>query len=171
MKKETKQKIAAAVAIGGLTLGTIFGMTACPNEPAPTPTPTPVPVPIEQSKDITIAEGKTATVNFMALPETTPTWWDTLSDVFVNRANSFALGHYTLNVQSAGTDGFVAGAPGSKTATVSETYLSTTDYTTMRADMNSILGSWIAMLNLRNFDNSKEAVRLAFAHAAGQRMI
>jgi hypothetical protein len=101
------------------------------------------PTPVPQSRDITIATGKTVTVNFTALPGTTPAWWDTLESVFHERAAAFDPGHYTLIVKTTGTDGFVVGETGSKTATVSEAFLSASDYTAMRASMGPIVGTWI----------------------------
>jgi hypothetical protein len=104
----------------------------------------PEPQPVPQSKVITIATGKTVTVNFTALPGTTPAWWGTLESAFQSRASSFDIGHYTLIVKITGTDGFVAGGTGSKTATVSESFLSTSDYTAMRTSMGAITENWIS---------------------------
>jgi hypothetical protein len=106
------------------------------------------PKPVEQTKDIEIATGKTVTVVYTALPDTTPAWWSTLEEVFHNRAHAFDIGHFTLIVQSSGTDGFVAGTAGSKTATVSEAFLATSDYTAMRASMGVMVDYWIAMMEL-----------------------
>jgi len=111
-----------------------------------------------QAKDITIAEGKTVTVNYYSLPGATPTWWKTLEDVFHNLSAGFGTVHYTLNVQYTGTDGFVAGGPGSgRTATVSNTFLSNSDFAAMKASMGPIVGSWLAMYN------ANDAVRMANA--------
>ena len=107
--------------------------------------------PTAQSKNITIAAGKTVTVNFTALPGTTPSWWSTLEDVFEDRAAGFAPGHYTLNVQYSGTDGFVAGGVGSGIATVSEAFLAASDFAAMRASMGPMVSSWtIAMIRNSN---------------------
>ena len=98
---------------------------------------------IEQSKDIIFGTDKTVTVKYTALPNTTPVWWDTLVLVFDDRKASFDPAHYTLIVQYIGTEGFVAGVAGSKKATVSNTFLLNSDYTTMRASMGPIVGYWI----------------------------
>ena len=99
-----------------------------------------------QSETITIAEGKIVTVNFMTKLGTTPTWWNTLVSALENRAGGFAIGNFSLTVIADGTGGFVAGVPGSKTATVSDTWLSQSDYNTMRIAINEILDDWgIAM--------------------------
>jgi hypothetical protein len=100
------------------------------------------PKPEEQNTPIPIAEGKTVTVTYWALPNTTPVWWDTLVSALENRAGGFASGNFTLNVTTNGTNGFIAGEIGSGTATVSETYLSQTDYETMRTAINGILDDW-----------------------------
>jgi uncharacterized repeat protein (TIGR02543 family) len=100
-------------------------------------------LPVKQEKDITFYTGKTVTIKYTALPGTTPVWWDKLVSVFENRAPGFFVGHYTLNVQTSGDSGFVVISPPSTTATVSEAYLLSTDYATMRIDMNNLLGLWI----------------------------
>jgi len=110
-----------------------FAVIGCKHDE---PTTTPVP----QSKVITIDTGKTVTVNFTALPGTTPAWWDTLISVFENRKDAFSTIHHILNVQSTGTGGFVA--VGNKTATVSESFLSASDFTAMRASMGPIVTDW-----------------------------
>jgi len=103
----------------------------------------PTEKPVEQSKDITIAEGKTVTVKYTAMPNTTPVWWGTLDSVFKSRATAFDLGHYTLIVKTTGTDGFTVPSPGNKTATVSDAFLSASDYTAMRNSMGLITEQWI----------------------------
>jgi hypothetical protein len=114
----------------------VFAIIACGDD-------NPDPEPVKQSKNITIADGKTVTVNFTALPDTTPIWWNTLEDVFHNLADMFDIGHYTLNVNPNGTDGFVVGEYGTKTATVSDVFLSTSDYATMRQSMGPMVNDWI----------------------------
>jgi len=110
-----------------------------------------------QAKDITIAEGKTVTVNYYALPGATPTWWKTLEDVFHDLSAGFSAGHYTLNVEYTGTSGFVSGTPGSRTATVSNTFLSNSDFATIRQSMGPMMSGWTAM-HIGN-----DAVRIANA--------
>jgi len=108
-----------------------------------------------QAKDITIAEGKTVTVNYYALPGATPIWWKTLEDVFHDRAAGFGTFHYTLNVEYTGTDGFVAGGVGSgRTATVSNTFLSNSDYASIRQSMGPMVAMWVAM------DNGNDVFRM-----------
>jgi hypothetical protein len=109
---------------------------------------------VARSEDITIAANKTVTVNFTAKPGVTPTWWGTLEEVFQALAAGFDIGHYTLNVTSDGTGGFVVGDPGSKTATVSETFLSESDYTTMGMSMGAMVDLWGAVANLNNARNT-----------------
>jgi len=141
MKKEIKQKIAIVVAIVGLMPLMLFGCDPDDDKEQP-----PLPQPVWQAKDITIAESKTVTVNYHALPGATPTWWTTLEDVFHDRAAGFGTFHYTLNVIYTGTEGFVAGGVGSgRTATVSNAFLSSSDYTTMRASMGPMVAMWVAM--------------------------
>ena len=93
----------------------VFAIICCKQDATSTPVP--------QSKDITIATGKTVTVNFTALPGTTPAWWDKLETALTTASGGFGSGDFILNVQSSGTGGFV-GVDGSKTATVSNAFLS-----------------------------------------------
>jgi hypothetical protein len=105
--------------------------------------PEPQPQPVAQSKTITIAEGKTVTVNYTALPGTTPAWWNTLEQALRNMMAGFSNGNYTLNVTPNGTDGFIAGASGSKSATVSNAWLSKSDYNAMRISISGIQDDWV----------------------------
>jgi hypothetical protein len=131
MKTTRKRTFKAIAAIFGIIALTIIG---CKQEPTP----------VAQSRDITIATGKTVTVNFTALPGTTPAWWNTLVSVFDDRKVAFDPGHYILNVQSTGTAGFAASGVGTKTVTVSEAFLSASDFTAMRNSMGPIVSAWIA---------------------------
>jgi len=107
---------------------------------------TPDPQPVAQYKIFSktnINGDLKITVNYTALPNTTPTWWNTLESVFNDREDAFGAGNFILNVKTTGTDGFVAGTAGSKTATVSEAFLSSSDYATMRVSMGPIVNDWI----------------------------
>jgi hypothetical protein len=103
----------------------------------------------ERSENITIAAGKTVTVNFTATTKNDkPEWWDDLEGALQALASVFVPGNYILNVTSDGTDGFAAS--GSKTATVSDDWLSKSDTVAMYLAVNDILADWIiAMSNSR----------------------
>jgi len=134
------------VALGFGAFAVVFALAilaSCDNEPKPQPG---VPQLTEQSKDIIIRDDVTCTINYIAVTGTTPVWLDTLVSVFENRAAVFFAGHYTLTVQTTGTDGFVAGAAGTKTATVSDAFLTASDYTAMRASMGPMISSWMVMI-------------------------
>jgi len=172
MKKQTKQRIGAGIAIGSLTLATIFGATACKEieyihgedckcSDCETPAQ-----PTAQTATINLAPGKTMVINYDAVTGTTPEWWNILISTLVNRQAGFGAGEYILNVESGGTAGFVSAGPGSRTATVSEAYLLNTDYETIRNDIGTSGGAWTAMLEM--FDNSKNTVRMAFAATRGR---
>jgi hypothetical protein len=128
--KTRKHCIVMAIAI------IAFAVIGCNQDASPQSAATPVP----QSKNITVGTNKTVTVNFTALPDTTPAWWSNLESALKNLGTSFFVGNYTLNVTS-GTGGFVK--TGSKTATVSETWLSQSDYETLRVSINAMLEDWI----------------------------
>jgi len=87
------------------------------------------PQPTQQSKDIILAAGKKVTVTYTALPGATPSWWSKLSTQLQSMEVGFPAGTYTLTVTPDGTDAFVAGAEGSKSATVSESWLSSANDT------------------------------------------
>ena len=112
-----------------------IGIIAC-KEDEPDPQPT------AQSKDITIATGKTVTINYTAIPNTTPSWWDKLESALKDRQGGFAPGNFTLNVTTSGTDGFVAGVEGSGTATVSEAFLLASDFQAIRLSIAGALTYW-----------------------------
>ena len=95
---------------------------------------------VPQSKDITVGTNKTVTVNFTALPGTTPAWWDTLESALKSLGTGFPVGNYTLNVTS-GTSSFVKAS--SKTATVSDAWLSKSSYDEIRTGINGINDAWV----------------------------
>ena len=122
------------------TTGTITGTAAEPVQASEVP----------HSETISIREDVTATIEYMAFADTTPEWLDTLIDVFNRNRAIFATGHYTLTVESDGDAGFVAGAAGSKTATVSAAFLSASDVTAIYVGMRSIAAVWTANVILMN---------------------
>jgi hypothetical protein len=117
----------------------VFGFVGCKDK---------TPDPEWQTKSIEIATGKTVTVKFFALPDTTPTWWNDLKAALINREPGFKVGIYTftLTVTPTGTDGFDVDADGK--ATVSEEFLKPLDYQGMRQALNNFLGDelWIAVI-------------------------
>jgi len=112
------------------------------------------PQPTQQSKDITLAAGKKVTVTYTALPGATPSWWGKLSTQLQFVEVGFPTGTYTLTVTPTGTAGFVAGAEGSKSATVSDSWLSSANDTEVLMSMGGIISIWISM-------NTNNAVHMA----------
>jgi hypothetical protein len=186
MKKQTKQKIAAGIAITGLTLGTIFGTTSCdpncdlphnPNCDKPhCPGDCVQPEVKQQSTTIYIAPDKTMDINYEGIDNAMPIWWNDLLAALVSRAAGLSVGHYILEVQYNGSAGFVAVGPGTKKATVSEEWLSNASYADMRSGILLISAEWIAMNKsniylAKQFDSSKEVVRTAFIATSNGRSV
>ena len=105
------------------------------------------PQPTQQSKDITLAAGKKVTVTYTALPGATPSWWSKLSSQLQSIEVGFPAGTYTLTVTPDGTDAFVAGAEGSKSATVSESWLSSANDTDVLMSIAGAIAIWASMNN------------------------
>jgi hypothetical protein len=173
MKKQTKNKIAVGIAIGGLVLGTIFGMTACkvdcdlPHNPSCNEPHCPgdcvQPEVKQQSTTINISVNRTMTINYRSVDDAMPEWWNTLVAAIVGRVGGFADEEdYELTVEYTGNDGFVSIAPGSKKATVSEAYLLTSSLEKMRNDIGTSGGAWMAMnksnVYLVKFGNVKKII-------------
>jgi len=79
MKNTTKKRVISALSFGlSITVVGTMGLAfmGCLTEQEEQK-------PVEQSKDITLDAGKKVTVNFTALPNTTPAWWSKL-DSFLN---------------------------------------------------------------------------------------
>jgi hypothetical protein len=81
------------------------------------------PEPVWQSKPVNFGGVKTMTVYYMALPKTTPTWWDNLKIALESIASDFGPGNYVLTVIPGSTAGFDVPNPGDKKATVGELFL------------------------------------------------
>ena len=160
MKNTTKKKVISVLSTG-LKITAVgaagLALMGCPPEQIEQQ-------PVEQSKDITLAAGKKVTVNFTALPGATPTWWGKLSSQLQVFGAGFPTGNYTLNVTPNGTGGFVAGATGSKTATVGENWLSNAQDTDIGSSIASVLMAWVAQIKNQNrvrFGGGMSAFELA----------
>jgi len=120
---------------------------------------------VEKSETIDVRSDVTMTIKYMVLDDVLPEWWDTLMSVIENRKGTFLAGHYTLIVESDGDDGFVAGAAGSKTATVSDAFLTASDYDTMRSGIRGIINAWIANVMMNNM------IRMADRYDSSQHIV
>ena len=140
MKNTTKKKLIKALSAGlKITVIGAAGLVfmGCPSEQEEQ-------TPVSRSENITLAAGKSMTVHFTALPDATPSWWGKLSSKLQFFAVDFPTGNYTLTVTD-GTGGFVAGAYGSKSTTVSENWLSGATDDDMNVSLSGMLGDWISM--------------------------
>jgi len=160
MKNTTKKKLIKALSSGlKITAVGVVGLAfiGCPSEQEEQ-------IPVQRSENITIATGKTVTVNFMALLNATPVWWSKLSSKLQFFAGDFPEGSYTLTVTLDGTNGFVAGTAGTKTATVGESWLSGATDSDMNTSLANMLATWISMEKDQNrvrFDDGMSAFELA----------
>ena len=119
-----------------------FAVIGCKDEPDPTPQPQPV----AQSKTITgIGDTGAAsiTVNYTALPGTTPSYMPILEKVVRNVfKNAGMSGNFTINVIAGGNDSFALAGPG--TLSAGETWISGATEMEMGQSMNKVAGVWIA---------------------------
>jgi hypothetical protein len=98
-----------------------------------------------QSRDIEFGAGRTVTVEYLALPGVTPTWWSKLTDVFTSLASTFVNNsHVTLTVIPGSADGFSIVRPGSMTGSIGEVFLSSSDYTAIRNSIGPKIAAWLA---------------------------
>ena len=145
MKNTTKKRVISALSFGlSITVVGTMGLAfmGCPTEQEEQ-------TPVSRSENITLAAGKTMTVHFTALPSATPAWWSKLSLFLQSIELDFPAGTYILTVTPDGTGSFVAGAAGTKTATVGENWL----YGADNSDMLSIFGildAWVAQVKNQN---------------------
>jgi hypothetical protein len=100
--------------------------------------------PVAQSKTITLANGKTVTVNFTALPNITPIWFSKLETQLSLLKGTFPNGNYILIVETGNlNNGFEVKNSGSKTATVSEKWLSSATELEILDGLLDITSDWI----------------------------
>jgi hypothetical protein len=111
-----------------------FGFIGCDEK-----TPDPEPVPKTRSFNANI-EGVTVTVNFMAVTDDDPLWWDKLVEAVQPLGAGIGLGNHTLTVTSTGASSFVVGVDGK--ATVSAEFLVKNNVPDIRNGLGPVLADW-----------------------------
>ena len=165
MKKETKQKITAGIAIGGLTLGTIFGVVACdngstsktPEEIIPEEVLNVYGIPVTgDNAESHIATIKAAVDELAVLPNH--------ATYIKNNVKEFRIIPGTAPVWVGIEDGKLIVKISTGTLGIS--------FNAARDEIAAVLYEYANLhVAFLQFDNSKETVRLAFAHVKGQRAI